>query len=560
MGRTVVAHAWCTRHGDGILDAADNLEPSRAFFPTMKRILTLWLAMLAVAVCSAVPGASGQSQYEAGVAPKPINKIDKLVFAQLDKLGIQPADVCSDAVFVRRAFLDVIGVLPTPKEVTAFLDDKNPSKREALIDSLMKREEFTDYWTMKWCDLLRVKAEFPINLWPNAVQAYDRWVRTAIRENMPYDRFARELLTANGSNFRVGPVNFYRAVQNKTPPGIAQSVALTFLGERTEKWPKEKLAGFSGFFSLVGYKYTQEWKEEIVYFDPAKTNADGIATTSAVFPDGKSVAFLPDADPRTVFADWLITEKNPWFARCVVNRLWYWVMGRGIVEKPDDFRADNPPVNPELLAYLEKELAGSKWDLRHVLKLILNSETYQLSSIPKSDKPEAVANFASYPIRRLDAEVLIDALNQITGTTEKYSSAIPEPFTFIPEEERTVALPDGSITSSFLELFGRPSRDTGLQEERNNTPSSDQELHLLNSSHIRKKIEQGPRILATLRDAKLPRDAVAGLYLLILSRNPTADELQTITDYSQKSNLKPREVGLDIAWALINSPEFLYRH
>lgn len=526
----------------------------------MKLMLTLLLAMLTAAICSAEPAASGRSLYEGGIAPKASGKIDQLVFERLEKLGIQPADVCSDAVFVRRVFLDVIGVLPTPKEVTAFLGDANPAKREALIDALMKRDEFTDYWTMKWCDLLRVKAEFPINLWPNAVQAYDRWVRTAVRENMPFDRFARELLTANGSNFRVGPVNFYRAVQNKNPSGIAQTVALTFLGERTEKWPKEKLAGFSGFFSLVGYKYTQEWKEEIVYFDPAKTNAQGIATTSAIFPDGKSVKFSPDADPRTVFTDWLVTEKNPWFARCAVNRLWYWVMGRGIVDPPDDIRADNPPANPELLACLEKELAGSKWDLRHVLKLILNSQTYQLSSIPKSDKPEAAANFASYPIRRLDAEVLIDALNQITGTTEKYSSAIPEPFTFIPEEERTVALPDGSITSSFLELFGRPSRDTGLQEERNNTPSSDQELHLLNSSHIRKKIEQGPKILATLRDAKLPRDAVAGLYLLILSRNPTVDELRAITEYSQKSNLKSREVGLDIAWALINSSEFLYRH
>lgn len=199
-----------------------------------------------------------------------------------------------------------------------------------------------------------------------------------------------------------------------------------------------------------------------------------------------------DLDPREVFADWLIDPKNPWFTRNIVNRIWAWLLGRGIIHEPDDIRPDNPPSNPELLAYLEKELIAAKYDLRHLYRIILNSQTYQLSAIPASDKPQAEVNFAHYPLRRLEAEILIDALNQITGTTEKYSSAVPEPFTFIPEEQRSIELADGSITSSFLEMFGRSSRDTGLVGERNNSPSAAQRLHLLNSSHIQKKIEQGP--------------------------------------------------------------------
>lgn len=508
----------------------------------------------------AVKPDAGRNPYVSTIAPTPVNEIDRLVFARLKKLGIEPASVCSDAVFVRRAYLDVIGTLPTAKEAGAFIKDTDPGKREALIDQLLKRPEFTDYWTMKWCDVLRVKAEFPINLWPNAVQAYHRWIRTAMRDNKPYDQFARELLMANGSNFRVGPVNFYRAMQSKDPQGIAQTVALTFMGERVDKWPKERLAGLAGFFSQLSYKSTQEWKEEIVFFDSGRTNREGVVTRTAVFPDGTSVQLRPDRDPREVFVDWLISPKNEWFARNIVNRVWSWLMGRGIIHEPDDIRPDNPPSNPELLAYLGKELVAAKWDLKHIYRLVLTSRTYQLSSAPGLNSSEAVANFARYPLRRLEAELLIDALNQITGTTEKYTSAIPEPFTFIPEDQRSVELPDGSISSSFLEQFGRPSRDTGLESERNNRITSDQRLHMLNSSHIQRKIEQGPKIHALLKNTTAPREVIGGLYLMILSRLPTEQEVQAVQEYSQSSGLKGREAAMDLAWALINSSEFLYRH
>jgi hypothetical protein len=513
----------------------------------------------AAAGTNAAPPGEARNPYETQQAPTPLNEIDQLVFAQLKKLGLPPAKVCTEAVFIRRAYLDVLGILPTAQEVRAYLKDQNPRKREALIDALLQRDEFADYWTMKWGDLLRVKAEFPINLWPNAVQAYHHWLRASIKSNLPYDRFVRELLTANGSNFRVGPVNFYRAVPDKTPAGLAQAVALTFMGERAANWPREKREGLAGCFAQLSTKATQEWKEEIVYFDPFKTNAQGVVTRSAVFPDGKKIEFPEDRDPRGLFADWLITPQNPWFARNIVNRIWAWLLGRGIIHEPDDIRPDNPPSNPALLAYLEKELVAARWDLKHIFRLILTSRTYQLSAVAPVHSPTAAANFAAYPLRRLDAEVLIDALNQITGTTEKYSSAIPEPFTFIPEEQRSVELPDGSITSTFLEQFGRPARDTGLESERNNRITADQRLHLLNSSHIQRKLEQGPHMQRLLRGAA-PREVILGLYLTILSRYPTEQEMQAITAHTAAGGGRGREAAVDIAWALINSDEFLHRH
>ncbi|MBN2133731.1 MAG: DUF1553 domain-containing protein, partial [Sedimentisphaerales bacterium] len=269
----------------------------------------------------------------------------------------------------------------------------------------------------------------------------------------------------------------------------------------------------------------------------------------------------PGDDPRRVFADWLITLDNPWFARNIVNRIWSWLLGRGLIHEPDDIRPDNPAVHPEVLSYLEKELVKSNYDLRHIYRLILNSRTYQQSAIPRSDDPEAEALFACYPVRRLEAEVLIDALCWISGTKESYSSAIPEPFTFIPEEHRSIELADGSITSQFLEMFGRPSRDTGLESERNNEPSDAQRLHLLNSTHVQSKIERSRRLSGLIRTAKGNRPMLINMmYLNILSRYPTPVELAATERYFQTSGNNTKLAANDLAWALINSKEFLYRH
>lgn len=494
--------------------------------------------------------------YEINGGLDTVDPIDTRVLAALKKKKIQPAALCSDEVFLRRVYLDVIGTLPEPIEVRGFLKSKDPNKRAALIDALLEREEFAEYWSMKWCDLLRVKAEFPINLWPNAVQAYHRWIYDSIRENRPYDEFARALLTSSGSNFRVPPVNFYRAIQGRDSSSIAAAVALTFMGTRLDKWPADQRAALEPFFSRVAYKKTAEWKEEIILLDPASTS-----TLRLVFPDGATVLVPPDQDPRQVFADWLIRPENPWFTRAIVNRAWSWFLGRGVIHEPDDIRPDNPPSNPELLVRLEKELVDSKYDLKQLFRAILNSRTYQQSSIPRSDNPEAEALFAYYPARRLDAEVILDALHRIGGAGENYSSPIPEPFTFIPQSHRTIELADGSITSSYLEMFGRPARDTGLESERNNNPTDAQRLYLLNSNDIQRRIAASPTLRQLADKArKDPTDLIRSVYEMFLSRYPTAEELSTAKQYFQTGKKQPRQAAEDLVWALINSKEFLFRH
>ncbi len=513
------------------------------------------LAMLIIAAVSS-PGAT---PFESSAPLARRSQIDQLVGARHQQLSLTPARLCSDPVFVRRVYLDVTGTLPTAFEAQQFILDRNPGKREALIDSLLARDEFADYLAMKWGDLLRIKAEFPINLWPNAAQAYHRWLRNAIRDNKPYDQFAHELLTSSGSNFDTPPVNFYRAMQNRTPTGIAQAVALTFLGERAERWPSNKLANLALFFANIGYKATTEWKEEIVFFNPGSTNTGALngAARMASLPDGSTVSLSPERDPRDVFADWLV--RQPPFARNLANRAWSWLLGRGIVHEADDLRPDNPPSNAELLAYLEKEFISSGYNFKRLYRLILSSETYQLAAIRQTRRPEAEANFASYPLRRLEAEVLIDAVDQITGSNEKYSSAIPEPYTFIPDSLKSIALPDGSITSPFLELFGRPPRDTGLESERNNRISASQKLFLLNSSQIQRKLESSRMITFQSAANRTPAEIARGMYLGILSRFPTAAEIQIAQAYFQ-SGIGKRQAAIDLAWALMNSTEFLYRH
>jgi len=500
----------------------------------------------------------GQFQSEKRFAGTGFNRIDTLMAANLRKQGIQPAGLCTDQVFLRRVYLDVTGTLPEPEEIRKFFENPSPGfrKRTALIRTLLESDEFADYWSLKWGDLLRIKAEFPINLWPNAVQAYHRWIHDALRENMPYDQFARELLTSSGSNFRVPQVNFYRAIQGNEPSTIAGAVALTFMGVRFDNWPEARRRGMEAFFSRVAYKVTAEWKEEIVYLDPAATGP-----LEGVFPDGKTVQINPGEDPRAVFADWLISPDNEWFARNIVNRVWAWLMGRGLIHEPDDIRPDNAAIHPEVLDYLQKELVKSDYDLRHIFRLILGSATYQQSSIPKTNHADAEAWFACYPVRRLEAEVLIDALCWISQTEETYSSPIPEPFTFIPGENKTVELADGSITSQFLEMFGRPARDTGLESERNNQPTDSQRLHMLNSSHVQDKIDRSSRINTLVKNAKGNRPQLIGdVYLTILSRYPSQEELAVAEQYLQTRGLGLRQATSDLVWALINTKEFLYRH
>ncbi|HNS32335.1 MAG TPA: DUF1553 domain-containing protein, partial [bacterium] len=277
--------------------------------------------------------------------------------------------------------------------------------------------------------------------------------------------------------------------------------------------------------------------------------------------DWTEVEIPQGSDPRVVFADWLIRPENPWFNKNIVNRVWSWFMGRGIVHEPDDIRDSNPASNPELLAYLEKELVRSKYDLKHIYRLILNSRTYQQSSIPRSSSPEAEKLFAYYPVRRLDAEVLLDILCKMGGRGEEYISPIPEPFTVIPRYNRNVTLADGSITGPFLELFGRPSRDTGKESERSNQITDAQQRYLLNSSDIQRKIQSSQQLRKIVSSSRGKHDElVKGIYLFLLSRYPTLKEIESAGEYFKIEGMQRHHGVHDLAWALINSKEFLYRH
>ena len=307
------------------------------FMTHLVRLLIAGETLVAFALLAPPPGIqaavvpvsrAADTPFALGVPAAPKGEIDRIVFSQLERIGIQPAQPCTDAVFLRRAYLDLCGTVPTAAETREFLADRQPDRRERLVDRLLARDEHVDYFTLKWCDLLRVKAEFPVNLWPNAAQAYHRWIYSAVRDNLPYDAFARTLITASGSNFRSGPANFLRAVPSRDATSLAKATALVFLGARAEHWPREQLDGLAAFFNGVAYKATSEWKEEIVYFDRAKLPGGPEARTGHL-PDGSVVSLLPEADPREALAGWLTSPNNAAFARAHANRVWSWMMEIG---------------------------------------------------------------------------------------------------------------------------------------------------------------------------------------------------------------------------------------
>ena|GEM_PF-36405 len=474
---------------------------------------------------------------------EPNNKIDELVFAKLQKLGFPPSELCSDEVFLRRAYLDVIGSLPKPEEVRAYLADPDPKKRSKLIDRLLDRDEYADFWALKWGDLLRIKSEYPVRVWPRGVLTYYRWVRNSIAANKPYDQFVRELITANGSDFRVGPANYYRAVQKREPQTYAEATAVLFMGARldcarchghpTENWSLDDGLGMAAFFSKVAIKATQEWKEEIVFFN----QHGGVyhpKMREYVNPKflGGEVAEMPrDQDPRPKFADWLTSPQNPWFAKAMANRVWYWLLGRGIVHEPDDFRSTNPPSNPELLDYLTQEFVGHKFDVKHLFRLILNSKTYQLSSKASDLNRGDVTHFSHHYVRRMGAEQVLDAVCQVTGAPDQFASWIPVPPTIMPIGSRAAQVFDGDIRNPLLDLFGRPPRDTPYECERKLGGSVRQSLHLVNSDHFEGKVSGSPNLQRLLGANKPDPEIIDEIYLAALSRPSRPDEKQKVLDY-----------------------------
>jgi hypothetical protein len=500
------------------------------------------------------------------------NKIDALVFAKLRKLGIPASDLCSDETFVRRAYLDVIGLVPTPDEARAFLSDADPQKRAKLIDRLLGRPEFADFWTLKWGDLLRIKSEYPVRVWPRGVQTYSQWVHDSIEQNYPYDRFVRELVVSTGSNFRDGPCNFYRAVSNKDPQTFGETVALLFMGIRMncahchahpyENWTLDDNVGLAAFFTKVAFKATNEWKEEIVFFNQWGTIAHP-RTHAVVKPKflGGDVLDLPrEEDPRLKFADWLVSPQNPWFARNIVNRIWFWLLGRGIVHEPDDMRLTNAPENRELLDFLAQELTGHKYDLKHIYRLILNSKTYQLSSKPNDFNRSDTVHCSRYPVKRLGAEQLLDMISQVTDSPEVFTSWIPVPYLRMPNGSRAAQIPDGAIESAFLETFGRPPRDTPYECDRNVDATVRQALYRVSSDHLEGKLGGSKRVQRLCQAGKSDADVVNEIYLAALARWPKEDEKKKMVEYLVKNKAARVQAVQDLVWAILNTKESMFNH
>ena len=487
-----------------------------------------------------------------------VARLDACVDNSLNKNNLTASDLCSDATFIRRLSLGITGRQPSSSVAQKFIELKDPEKRSKQIDSLLDSDGFVEYQVLKWGDLLRCKSEFPSNLWPNAVQAYSRWMKESIRNNIPYDQFVRELLISSGSNFRVPEVNFYRAFQTRDAKNISESFALIFLGMRpSTKFGDNKTAADLGpFFSQLKYKKSEEWKEEFVYID--KDISPKIY--SVPMPGGDKVVLKANTDLRIALIDWLTAKQNPYFAKVMVNRIWFWLMGRGIVNDPDDFRDNNPPSNPELLSFLENEFKTHNYDVRYMFRMILNSKTYQRSAVTNESNKTDESLFSHYRIHRLTAEQLIDAICDITDAPETYWSRVPEPFTFLPKDTRAVQLEDGTISTPVLEMFGRPSRDISYESDRNNNLTMKQILYLLNSTQVTDKINKSKKLKSLTDQITSKEKLISGIYLLILNRFPLQSETSTTITYFAENKKDKYQNTSDLVWALINTKEFLFDH
>ena len=504
---------------------------------------------------------------------KTVDSINLLLEKQRRKLNLPAVPPAGDAVFYRRIWLNGAGRLPSEKEVREFLRSRKPGKRSEAIEKVLASGEHADLIAMRFADMLRIKSEFPINLWPNAVQAFHYRLREDIFNNRSYGEMVREMLTSSGSNFREVYANFFRTTGDRSPEGLAAITALTFMGLRLEKLPEEERNAFRNFFSRIRYKSTYEWKEEIVYTDPAE------ATIRAYLPgSGSFTIHSPAEDPRQVLAKALIDGENTYFARAFVNRAWSWFFGKGFTKEADDMEVERGGVaaflenlglkkspqnvvQKDLLDFLAKEFRSSGYDMRHLFRLIMNSSAYGSSSRAEKKLHALLEkHFYTYPIRRMEAEIISDCLGALTGVYGKYSSVIPEPFTYLPAGTRAVQVADGSISSAFLDQFGRPSRDTGKVSDRRNFITGSQRLYLLNSGTLYNQLNrQGWRIAREVRWNL--RKGVERFYLMALSRYPTEKEFKLVQAYYNRLPKKQKgRVWPDLIWVLANSKEFLYYH
>jgi hypothetical protein len=506
------------------------------------------------------------------------NYIDRHVFAKLRTLHLLPSALCPDEVFLRRAYLDAIGVLPTPAEVRAFLADTRPDKRGRLVDGLLRRPEFADFWALKWADLLRNEEKV---LDAKGVRLFHGWIRRAIAEGKPLNEFARELIASRGSTYSQPAANYYRALRD--PQVRAEATAQVFLGVRLQcarchnhpfdRWTQGDYHSLAAFFARVQYRIVENNRrdkldkhefagEQVVYMDRKGeiTHPNTGEVLRPRFP-GTETCVEGEADRLRALADWVARPDNPFFARAQVNRVWYHLLGRGIVDPLDDFRASNPPANAALLEALSKDFAAHKFDLRHLVRTIMTSRTYQLSAVPNDTNADDEANFARAIVRPVQAEVLLDAVAQVSGVRPR--------FTGFPDGTRAVQLPGVgaskrrrqplSDAERFLASFGKPVRSLSCECERSDDSTLARAFQLITGPLLNRMLEEPDNRLGKLLAAGESDGAIVEeLYLAALSRRPRAEEKRRAL--ALVAGAKERRAALeDVLWGLLNAKEFLLR-
>lgn len=509
------------------------------------------------------------------VFPTPKNFVDERVFANLRELGIPPSVVCDDATFLRRASLDIAGRLPTEEEAQAFFASTAADKRDALIDELLRTPDYADFFAAKWTSLLKNRRDDASDIVSNF--AFHAWVRDSFLANKPYDQFVREVIGATGTVIGNPPVAWYKRVQD--PKQQIEDVAQLFLGVRMqcaqchhhpfERWSQDDYYSLAAFFTQVGRKPSGVRGEDLIFHKRGVATAKNVRSGESLRPAalGDAMpAIAADDDPRLKLAEWMSKPENPFFARALVNRYWKHFFQRGLIEPEDDIRDSNPPTNPELLAALEKHFVTSGFDLKELVRVITRSQAYQLSAQPNQHNLADRQNYSRYYPRRLQAEVLLDAIDRVAGTTTDFAN--------LPPGTRAVALPDNSYNRAtpFLRVFGRPEGESVCECERVQTSSLAQSLHLLNAADIKAKLANPAGRAERLANDPRPIDVrIRDLYLATFAREPKPQELKTAQEYLSEirtdaagkpidAKLAARENWQDLLWALMNTKEFLFNH
>jgi hypothetical protein len=492
-------------------------------------------------------------------SPPEYNFVDHHVFQKLAQLQILPSEPCTEEEFVRRVFLDVIGILPEPSETATFLADGDAQKRAKLIDALLERPEFAEFWALKWGDLLRIRN---VKVSAGGVHKFNRWLVAALRNNMPYDQFARQLLTAEGSTFINPPANYFRTATETND--CTETTSQLFLGIRIqcakchnhpfERWSQDNYYGIGAFFNRVQRKPGINPDEQVIWVARAGevTQPRTGKQMQPWLPLTGSAELTGEDDRRGAFVDWLVKPENPFFGKVEVNRIWGHMLGRGIVEPVDDFRDSNPPASAALLAALADDFAKNGYDRKRVIRTILNSRTYQLSSRKNEFNANDVKYFSHANTRLLAAEQLLDAICRVTNVSEKFAG--------LPAGTRATQLPSPDVDSDFLKVFGQPARETACQCERSTDSNLSQALQMINGPLVHAKVRDEKNRLRVLVSASKSNEEVIGeLYLAALCRKPSDPEMAAATKHI--ANAGDRMRGLeDVCWALLNANEFLFQH